>query len=360
MSWSSHHPVRLIGACLACLALCLASVDASAQLAATGDTLLPRHMDAATVQAVERGLQWLAANQADDGSFRGTQDGNAYPISMTGLAGMAFLAHGDTPTRGPYADQLRAATDFILSEARPDGLISIGAENGRTMYGHGFSLLFLATVYGMETDQRVRNRMHTVIEKAIKLTGQAQSPRGGWYYTPGSGDEGSVTVTQLQALRACQNAGFTVNPNVIEQAIHYLEICQGPEGGIVYSFGSGGGSRPAISAAAITCLYSAGEYDSPLADQCLEYVWDIFNADAKRWSKAGGHDFYAHYYAAQSFYQAGEDYWGKYFPETSKQLLQMQQNDGHWDGDGIGPVYGTAMACTILQLPYKYLPIYQR
>jgi len=29
-------------------------------------------------------------------------------------------------------------------------------------------------------------------------------------------------------------------------------------------------------------------------------------------------------------------------------------------GDGIGNTYGTAIACTILQLPYKFLPIYQR
>ena len=29
-------------------------------------------------------------------------------------------------------------------------------------------------------------------------------------------------------------------------------------------------------------------------------------------------------------------------------------------GDGIGKAYGTAIALVILQLPYKYLPVYQR
>ena len=38
----------------------------------------------------------------------------------------------------------------------------------------------------------------------------------------------------------------------------------------------------------------------------------------------------------------------------------MQQPDGSWMGDGIGQVYGTAIATIILQLPYKYLPVFQR
>ncbi len=346
---------RLVRLLLIALA-CAAAAPAPAQPA---DPPLPQHMTRDAVAAVERGLQYLQRTQSNDGSWKGTADGSAYPVSMASLAGMALLAHGDTPTRGPYADTLAAAVKYVTSEARPDGLISVGAANGRTMYGHGFGLLFLATTYGMETDQRTRQRMHAAITNGIRLTASAQSPRGGWYYTPNSGDEGSVTVTQLQALRAAENSGFTVPQDTVTRAIHYLELCQGPEGGIVYSYGSGGGSRLAISAAAITCLYSVGEYESDLAEDCLKFVWDSINAREIQWSM-GGHSFYGHYYAAQSFYQAGDDYWANYFPSIRDQLLAKQNRDGSWDGDGIGPVYGTALACTILQLPYKYLPIYQR
>jgi hypothetical protein len=41
-------------------------------------------------------------------------------------------------------------------------------------------------------------------------------------------------------------------------------------------------------------------------------------------------------------------------------LLAMQSPDGSWQGDGIGEIYGTSIATIILQLPYKYLPIFQR
>ncbi len=200
--------------------------------------------------------------------------------------------------------------------------------------------------------------MEEVIKKAIELTSAGQSRLGGWTYYPGGGDEGSVTVTQMQGLRAAHNAGFTVPKGTIEKAIRYLELCRTSDGGIMYSYGSGGGTRLPITAAAVCCMYSAGEYESPLAESCLKYVIAQFRSSGK--SFRTGHDFYTNIYAAQAFYQAGDEYWDAYFPPTRDNLIQSQREDGHWDGDGIGPVYGTSLASTILQLPYKFLPIYQR
>ncbi|MGB1124478.1 MAG: prenyltransferase/squalene oxidase repeat-containing protein [Phycisphaeraceae bacterium] len=327
--------------------------------------LLPKHFNEKTQKAIEAGMAFLANNQTPDGSFRNTRDGATYPVTMTSLAGMALIAGGNTTSRGPYADNVKKAVRYLLAQADPNtGIIAAGTENGRTMYPHGFAMLFLASVYGMESDERIRDRMKSVIEKGIKLIGSAQSNLGGWYYTPNSGDEGSVTVTQLQALRAAHNAGFVVPEDVIDKAIQYLEMCRTPEGGIRYSFNSGNSTRLPISAAALPCIYSTGDYESEMAEACLEYVFKSYclNGNDKSWNKNGGHDFYGHYYAAQAFYQAGDEYWDTYFPVARDQLLQMQGQGGQgaWNGDGVGPVYGTAMALTILQLPYKYLPIYQR
>ena len=57
---------------------------------------------------------------------------------------------------------------------------------------------------------------------------------------------------------------------------------------------------------------------------------------------------------------AGDEYWDKYFPAARDQLIGMQGGDGSWSGDGIGEVYGTSIAVIILQLPFKYLPVFQR
>jgi hypothetical protein len=164
----------------------------------------------------------------------------------------------------------------------------------------------------------------------------------------------------MQGLRAASNAGFNVPKGTVEAAVKYLEKCKTPEGGIEYSLGSGGGPRLAISAAAIATLYNAGQYDSKLADDCLHFVIKQFDMTKGQWSKGTGHEFYTHLYASQAFYQAGDKYWDAYFPQTRDELISMQNANGSWDGDGVGPIYGSAIGAIILQLPYKFLPIYQR
>lgn len=338
--------------CFVCVIhLCIAQPAKAAEI-------LPKHMTPATVKSIQRGLDYLAKQQTANGSFQTTQDGSTYPVSMTSLAGIAFLANGNTPSRGPYADQVRKATEYVLSQAQDNGLIAAGSENGRPMYGHGFSLLFLSSVFGMETDAKVRARIEKVVKNGIQLTSSGQSALGGWIYTPGGGDEGSVTVTQMQGLRAAHNAGFTVPKGTIQNAVRYLELCQTPEGGIRYSYHSGNDTRLPISAAAITCLYSAGEYESPLAEECMEYVYGQFKN--RKSGFQSGHYFYLNLYASQAFYQAGDDYWNAYFPGQRDSLIKSQTSNGSWNGDGVGPVFGTSVALIVMQLPYKYLPIYQR
>lgn len=346
--------------CAASILFLLVLMFAFGPGAVSAEELLPRHVTAKSQLAVVKGLDYLSKTQGNDGSWRGARDGASYPVSMTALAGMAYLANGNTTSRGPYAENVEKTVRYLVRQQGANGLIAgPGQENGRPMYGHGFSLLFLATAYGMETDPDVRERMRGVIQDAVKLTSAGQSALGGWTYTPGSGDEGSVTITQMQALRAAHNAGFKVPEATIQKAIRYLEQCRTPDGGIRYSFHSGNETRLPISAAAICCLYSAGEYESDLAESCLELVYQNFRGNKNNWHRFG-HDYYANFYAAQAFYQAGDDYWDDYFPVTRDHLLSQQQPDGSWDGDGVGPTYGTSLSLIILQLPYKFLPVYQR
>lgn len=343
------------------LILALLVVGCLVRPAAAVEEVLPKHVTPDVLKAVKAGLDYLARSQGSDGGWHDGQGGESYPIAVTSLAGMALLAHGDTPSRGHYAPHVQSAVDFLLQCSTPSGLITgPGQEIGRPMHGHGFALMFLAAAYGTEPSQARRDRMKQVIEAGVSLTSRGQSPAGGWTYIPGGGDEGSVTVTQVQALRAAHNAGFSVPKGTIEEAVRYIERCRTPEGGICYSLGSGGGPRLAISAAAVATLYNAGEYDAPIAEQCLNYVWEQFRGQ-KGWSKGGGHDFYTHLYASQAYYMAGDKYWDEYFPATRDQLLSMQdKGEGSWNGDGIGKTYGTGISLVILQLPYKYLPVYQR
>jgi len=81
--------------------------------------------------------------------------------------------------------------------------------------------VFLSEVMGMEEDTDRLSQIRYTLQKGVDLTAKAQSGLGGWLYTPDmNGDEGSVTVTQVQGLRSAKNAGIAVPKAVIEQDAH--------------------------------------------------------------------------------------------------------------------------------------------
>lgn len=319
------------------------------------DHLRPRGVTGKIEIGITKGLRYLVRTQNRDGSWRNSGGYGSYPVCMSSLAGVALAMSGSTPTRGKYAPQIRRCVDYVLRQSLPNGLITAMNEETQPMYGHGFSTMFLAEVYGMEEDPKRQKKIHRILTRAWKLTARSQSYAGGWLYAPDdAGDEGSVTVTQVQALRACRNAGVAVDPKVIAKAVKYIADSQNPDGGIRYRASGGGSSRPAISAAAVAVLYNAGKYDDGMAEKALQYAKRSLPVSG------GGHHYYAHLYLAQALYQKGGKDWDSYYQKMSAWLLRQQRADGSWMGDGVGTTYGTAIALTILQLPYARLPIYQR
>ena len=63
----------------------------------------------------------------------------------------------------------------------------------------------------------------------MQFTGKAQTSRGGWGYVSAADgsdfDEGSVTITQVQGLRAARNAGIVVPKSIIDKSQEYLKNC---------------------------------------------------------------------------------------------------------------------------------------
>ena len=351
--------------CLAASAALLSACGA-APAAAPGPTL-PAEMNKEIVAAIDKGLNYLAKMQQPDGCFPAKWDARSYPAAMTSLAGLALLSSGSTCEAGPYAEHIKKSMIYLLElgEAHADGLMA-GRQEMRCTYGHGFAMLYLAQCYGMEQTTQYERRIKKVLNKAVRLVARGQSRRGGWLYSPmGAGDEGSTTACVLQGLRACRNAGIKVPKETSDRAVGYLRYCQNPDGGICYSAGNRGGSRPAISAAGLTCFYSAGVYDRKTGGNrpesiMVEKLWRYIKVATKNLDDIKGFFFYHHFYLAQAMYRRGGKEWTQYYRKVAQDFLRMRAPDGSWTGDEIGPVYGTAMACFILQLPYNFLPVCQR
>ncbi|MGE0608528.1 MAG: prenyltransferase/squalene oxidase repeat-containing protein [Pirellulales bacterium] len=309
-------------------------------------------------KAIDRGLEWVAGSQSRIGHW--TANDGRYPTSMTALAGMALLAEGSTTTQGKYSPNIRRAVDYLTSRSRQNGLIGDPTKDDRYTYGHGFSMLFLSQVLGEEEDELRRKELVEVLTKSVRFCGEAQTAAGGWGYVSAKDgsdfDEGSTTITQVQGLRGCRNAGIPVPKEIIDKAVDYIKKCTQDDGGVQYS-SKGGGGRPAITAAAIACLFNAGTYDDQFVPKLLEY-------SRKNLSNIGnenfGHWHYAHYYYAQVLYRQGGKEWEEYRDKVFAKIVAEASPDGSWQQGYIGTIYTTSSNLTILQLENANLPIYQR
>lgn len=302
--------------------------------------------------AIKAGLEWLAKQQNADGSFgSGAYRGN---VAVTSLAGLAFMANGSSPGRGPFGAEVDKALVFVMDNTSPSGFISVpNAATHGPMYSHGFGALFLAESYGMTHRPEIREKL----EKAVRLIVDTQNSEGGWRYQPVRNDADlSVTICQINALRAARNAGIFVPKETVEKCIKYVKQSQNPDGGFRYML-TGGASAFPRSAAGVVALQSAGEYDTPEVLAGIKYLKQF--VPEIRFGQRYSHYFYGHYYAAQAMWIRGGDDWNQWYPAIRNELVRKRSAQGYWS-DSIGNEYGTAMALIVLQMPNNYLPIFQR
>jgi hypothetical protein len=334
--------------------------------------------------AAERGLRWLTAQQLEAGCWTGIvghkqednyeelaqamsvhlqRQQNHGHLGVTALCGMAFLAGGHLPDRGPFATVIKRTHDYVISTALENGYLT---DAGTRMYSHAFGTLFMAEIYGMAATDAAK----TTLERAVNLIVDTQNAYGAWRYNPFDREADlSVTVCQVQALRAARNIGIRVPNETIDRAMKYVldsRVEGGRYQGLFYYKiydRRGGKTKPteyAINAAALTALSSAGVHDDSLTDPVLEFLDQEYGSIADYYS-THFYFWYGNYYAAQAFYQHGGPLCRKFFARLSKDLLESQMTDGRWRNRvGPGDELATAMACILLQMPKQYLPIFQR
>jgi hypothetical protein len=321
--------------------------------------------------ATDRALDYLERQQIKEGSDAGAwrADNNA----VNALCVLAFLGRGHVPGRGKYGDTvergstklgvLSRAKKFLVSKSSQvpatKGYLAIG---GGRMYEHGMATLALAEMYGMDPDPDLEQ----AVREAVNLIMRSQGSVGGWNYAPAAQDgDLSVSVMQIVALRAANNAEIPVPAKVIQKAVTYVKGKANPGGG---GFGyNGPGAGPQTSAAGALSLQLLGHPQDPQVARTMDYLAPTKVA----WAGGGANYFYYfHYYAIQAFYQHGGKQWNEWHPQVRKLLLSKQNKDGSWDippgTSEVGAVadknkaYATAMATLILNIYLHYLPAYQR
>jgi hypothetical protein len=313
-------------------------------------------------EKIDEGLVRLADLQADDGSFPVARFQKH--VGITSLACLAFMSDGNMPGRGRYGEQVEKGLTFVLENAQETGLLAGDDVSHGPMYGHGFATLFLGEVYGMTKgggDVERSRRLHDVLVRACRLIVESQNDEGGWRYNPTPVDADiSVTICQIMALRAARNAGIEVPKSTIDRAVEYVRQCQSDDGGFRYQLGRGGSAWPR-SAAGVASLFYAGVYEGDEIDKGLEYLrTTALPGGGGRGARGGAsHYFYGHYYAAQAMFLAGGEHWDEWWPAIRDELMGDQAPTGAWS-DVYGEAYATSMALIVLQMPNRYLPIFQK
>ncbi len=350
------------------------------QSSAAEDESVPGPARAAIDEAAARGLAWLAKTQTAAGCWTGdvghkreddylvvttaaeqAASGSGH-LGVTSLAALAFLANGHLPGRGAHSGVVERAHDYVLAHVQDNGYVT---DSGTRMYSHAFATLLLAEVHGMATGPAVKD----ALERAVHWIVDTQNHQGGWRYNPFTLEADlSVTVCQLQALRAARNIGIRVPKVTIDRAVDYVLRSRTPRGrdeGLFYYKIAGRGAYDknhefAINAAAITSLHSAGLYDRELVEPALRFLELAYPWVAADYT----HHFYfwyGNYYACQALFQAGPSRFAAYHARLCHDLLRTQQRDGRWINDvGPGDPFATAVACLLLAIPSQYLPIFQR
>ncbi|MBK8977520.1 MAG: terpene cyclase/mutase family protein [Planctomycetes bacterium] len=332
-------------------------------------------------EASDRALAWLAATQSPRGywvadvghkqeyDYLVLRDGAANDaageghVGVAAICGLAFLAGGHLPDRGRYGAVVRRTLDYVLAQVSDSGMISDG---GTRMYSHAFAMLFLAEVHGMDPGHP---QLREALERAVHLVVDCQNQQGGWRYNAFTTEaDMSVTVCQLQALRAARNIGIRVPLQTIDDAMAYVmraRTTAGPSRGLFYYKTAGVGAwrknrEYAINAAALTALLSAGVTDPSLHDPVLDFLDDEYEV-LRRHFVSHYFFFYGNYYACQAFFQAGGPRYERFQARLVDDLLRTQRPDGSWLNDvGPGDAFATGMAAVLLQVPKQYLPIFQR
>lgn len=323
-------------------------------------------------RAVELALQWLAAHQRRDGSWsfdltrppcesrcdNSRQRGKtATPATAaTGLALLAFLGAGNTDHEGPYAENVRRGLYYLRgnsTESRP----GLDWQQGN-MYGHGIALMAMSEALTMTIKGDLYDKdLYEQVRRGASFTCYAQHPNGSWGYVPGSPGDTTLTAWQVLSLLEAHRNHVPLGTNTLSDAKEFL-LSTSPDGS--YAFGyQGPPAEPTTTAIGLTMMLYLGE------NPTYTPMFKALNALAERGPTLT--NVYHDYYGTLALHHARHRGWDRWNQRLRDHLVATQASSGHergsWHfedrwGDVGGRLYTTAMCTMILEVYYRFLPLY--
>ncbi len=318
-------------------------------------------------KAVERALKWIIAHQDPyDGGWRfqmkcgkcGDSGSCKSRNAATGLALMALLGAGYTHQDGPYQEQVEYGLRFLVQRQKliPEYGGSFTDIGSKGMYYHAIATIALAEAFAMTGDDQLREPL----VEAQRYLIAAQNNRGGWRYAPGNAGDVLVTGWQIMALKALDQAEIATPLSVYERADKFLLSCRDDYGKFKYLPRNPKAELSPTAVALLSRMYMGMPRDNPDLQRGCDFL-HARGIDKK--------DIYFDFYSTLTLHHAQHETWEDWNKQMRDYLVRTQETGGHqsgsWHfndkhGSGVvgGRLYTTAMAAMILEVYYRYAPLF--
>lgn len=318
-----------------------------------------------TENAVVEGLRWLARNQRSNGSWslRGPYTDGANrenAEAATAMALLAFQGHGHTHQPLPddeFPQVVKRGWNWLLARQHEDGHFFQDVGDSR-LYTQAQCTIAICELYAMTGDEELRKPAQKAVDYCVKY----QTSKGGWRYSPGTGEDLSVTGWFAMALQSARMAGLEVPSETFTRLSKYLDSVQ-KEYGSRYAYrASGRGATPAMTAEGLLCRqYLGWERSDTRLSEGVSYLLNFL----PEWDER---NVYHWYYATQVMHHMGGEPWRKW-NHVMRQLLPGKQEKrgrerGSWNprgdrwGSQGGRLFTTCLSIYMLEVYYRHLPIY--
>ena len=187
---------------------------------------------------------------------------------------------------------------------------------------------------------------------------------GGWRYDPGQIGDTSVLGWQVMALKRAEASGIEVPEAALDVAGRWLErVSRGPVGGL-YAYQPGRKHSRSMTAEAMFVQQLLGHSaDEVRMRTSARYIIK----ELPDWED--NPNTYLWYYATLALFQHQGEEWALWNQAVIEQLLTHQRRSGKaagsWDSTDRwsklgGRVYQTALCTLMLEVYYRYLPVYMQ
>lgn len=360
---------------------------------------------AASESAVDAGLRWLAnhvhvGTRRDEGQIwwrphmfdldakhvignvarcscgenvsgaRNQVSSDATTVGVSGLAVLAFLATGNSPIEGDYADIVAGVMRYFMARQLADG--RYGSDS---MYNHAIATMAMAEAISlMQGDTRAKeivDALRASLERAVQYLVTAQREHGGWDYEVGTRERNDMSITTwcVMALLDASMAGAPAPRSTFLRVIHLLKRMTPASGMTWYGDTNPLGdfrSGPGIVSGSIFCRYLLG---CPADDETLQMQLAYLARNPPRASVSSrDNNYYTWYIGTLASFFAGGKQWDAWNATLRPMAIDAATADNshargswsavsHWSDRG-GRVYATAINVLTLTTYYRYVPAY--